>query len=1132
MKMFIIIFVNLIQIHAITYSQNERLNLNLSSASLKEMLSEIEKQTNYKFLYRDDVLGDTRITISAHNSTISEILNEVLSNSKNTFKIFENNLVVITPIEFLQTRSITGKVTDKTTGEPLVGVNIVISGTTSGAVTDINGNYTITVPSNDAVLEFSFIGYLNEKVTVSDKAVIDISLIPDIKNLEEIVVVGYGTQSKRNVTNAISSVNSKALVRATSTTVSSALAGKVQGVTSRAMDARPGRGIQIEIRNMAAPLYVIDGVPYGGTSGEQWVKTSNVSGADVFNSISLDDIESISILKDASAAIYGMAASNGVVLVTTKKGNKGEKVSINVNGYYGWQNLTRFPKLANAGQYMRGLVESAQNLGTDPNIICTKEDLAKWEAGTEPGYKSYDYYDIVMTPNVPQYYVNANASGGTEKSNYYFSVSNTRQDATIKEYFYKRTNIQANLESKVAQGLTFGTQISGKIENTFNVGVPGGDDYFNPMLTMFAMWPTESPYANDNPKYVNQTHNVNVNPATYKKDVAGWTDFKRWNINANVYAKYEFKFGLSAKATYSYNYTRDDFDGFEYTYQAYKYNKETGIYDTQPSYGNQNPWRYRTGRDVISRYMQYQLNYNKNFGSHNVSILAAFEKSDYDNRYLVIHTVPSNNSIQKLAFSEQDELGDNWSYEARAGYIGKLNYDFKGKYLMELIGRYDGSYLYTRSGRWGFFPAASLGWRISDESFFEGLKNVVNDLKFRASYGQTGSESGVSMFGYLPGYNYNNGSAILNGNYVIGIRPRGLPITNLSWVTNTTTDLGLDIAFLNSKLTATFDVFKKKISGIPAGRYDVTVPNEVGYSLPNENLNTHAYYGAEGIITYSNNLGELNYSFSANATYSRRKVIETYKPRFGNSWDEYRNTTDTNGEDRWVGIFWGYQMIGRFKDMEEIKNHPVNIDGKNNSTMLPGDFIYKDVNNDGIINGMDQRPIGYGEGWPPYMSYGFNMSFDWKGLNLNLDFSGGTMQSWVQDYELKNPFHANGSSPAYLLTDRWHREDPYDPSSKWIEGYYPAVRKGGASHSNYWMSDFWVHNVRYLRLKNLELGYVIPQKIVSKIGVSKIRCYVNASNLFSWDNVKKYEIDPEISARAAVVYPSQRLIILGANVSF
>ena len=271
----------------------------------------------------------------------------------------------------------------------------------------------------------------------------------------------------------------------------------------------------------------------------------------------------------------------------------------------------------------------------------------------------------------------------------------------------------------------------------------------------------------------------------------------------------------------------------------------------------------------------------------------------------------------------------------------------------------------------------------------------------------------------------------------------------------------------------------------------------------------------------------MEYSVSANLTYSRFRNIQTYKPRFGNSWNEYRNSI----EDRWGGIWWGYQAIGRFRSEEEIRNHPIDNDGQNNRTQLPGDITYKDVNGDGVINGMDERPIGYPTGWAPMFSYGGNIGLQWRDFDLNMDFAGATMQSWFQDYELRNPFHAGGNSPAFILEDRWRRADPYDPNSEWIPGKYPAIRKG-TSVNNGKNSDFWLNDVRFLRLKNIEFGYSLPKNLLNKISISKLRIYLSASNVFSLDNVKGYGIDPEIEARAAVVYPQQRTWMIGFNVTF
>lgn len=1019
--------------------------------------------------------------------------------------------------------AVTGSVID-VNQEPLIGVNVVEKGTTNGTITDFDGNFTIEVKEG-AVLVFSYIGYLSQEVVAGNKK-LEITLLEDSEMLDELVVVGYGSQSKRKITTAVSSVNSEEILRSSSTTTAGALSGKMAGISTRAIDSRPGRGINVEIRNMGKPLYVIDGIPYGGDASRNWLGKSRVSGEDAFNALSLEDIESISILKDASASIYGLRASSGVVLVTTKKGRKEDNIRVNVNGYYGWQNLTRFPELATAGQYVRGLLEAEQNAGKDPSALYTKEELAKWQAGVEPGYKSYDYYDIIMRSNVPQYHINGNVTGGSKRANYYISLSHTGQEALMRDFDYQRNNFQVNIETDITDNFTIGTQTSARMERTRDVGLPGGDGYFSSILSLFSSIPTYGPYANDNPEYMNAIPNrPDLNPALFKRDIAGYKDNHTKNANINVFAEYKFNFGLSAKFTYSYNYTHLDFDGFQYSYDFYTYDRPNDQYILGG--GQSARWRFEEQTDAVSRYGQFQLNYAKDIGDHSISAVAAYERSDFDTSNRYSNTAPTNNYIPFKTLAELTAYGDEWGYQARSGYIGRINYSFLDRYMFEVLGRYDASYLYAKDSRWGFFPGASAGWRVSDESFFEPLKNVFDDVKLRASVGQTGSEAGVSMFGYLGGYDFNNGSAVLDGDYVIGVRPRGLPVTNLSWEKNTTYNAGIDIRMLDSRLSVTADVFTKIISGIPAARYDVLLPSEVGYGLPNENLNKNAYRGVEGMITYMDNIGELNYSVSANATFSRFRHIETYKPRFGNSWGEYRSSI----EDRWGGIWWGYQAIGRFQSEEEIRNHPIDNDGQNNRTQLPGDIIYKDVNGDGVINSLDERPIGYPTGWAPMLSFGGNIGLQWRAFDLNMDFAGAAMQSWVQNYELRNPYHAGGTSPSFILEDRWHRADVYDPTSEWIPGKYPAIRKG-TSDNNGRNSDFWQHDVRFLRLKNLEFGYNLPKSIISHVNLQKLRVYVSGSNLFSFDNVKQFGIDPEIEAAAAVVYPQQRTVMVGFNMTF
>lgn len=1039
-------------------------------------------------------------------------------------KILCTCVMLLTSIAAFAQSEITGKVSDSS-GFPVIGANVIVKGTNNGTITDIDGNFSLDVESSSCTLQVTFIGFKSEEIKANANSHVKVILKEDTETLDEVVVVGYGTQKKKSLTGAVSDVKSDDLTRSLSTTTAGALSGKIAGISTRATDARPGKGIQLEIRNMGAPLYVIDGIPYGGKSSSDWLVTSEVSGADVFNSLNLEDIESISVLKDASAAIYGLRASNGVVLVTTKKGKKNEKVSINVNGYYGWQNLTRFPELADAGLYTRGLAEAAQNRGENPNSIYTKEELAKWAAGTESGYKSYDYYDMVMRKNVPQYHINASVSGGSQRTNYYMSVAHTSQDALMPDFNYRRTNIQMNIDSKITDRFTVGAQLSGKYESTQDVGLPGGDGYFSAILAMFKMLPIRSPYANDNPDYIAAIPGADgYNPAAFSRDIAGYKDRLSRYANVNAYAQYDFGFGLTAKAAFSYGYTNSRFDGYQYAYQIYDYNKETDTYNGHDMAGR---WRLQIDRSVPTRYMQLQLNYQKQIKEHNIAAVVGYEASDYDWSKKTYGAQPTTDYLPLIQFNEVNSFGDEWDYEARAGWLARVNYDYAHKYLIELLARYDASYLYARDQRWGFFPGVSVGWRISEEKFFKPLKTVVDDLKIRASIGQTGTEKDISTFGYLSGYNWNQGNAVLDGEVITGINQRGLPVTNLSWTKNTSKNIGIDLTMFGQRLTITADAFRKDITGVPAARYDVLLPNEVGYSLPNENLNKQAYVGAEAMATWTDNIGEVNYRISGNITFSRYRSVETYKPRFANSWNEYRDSA----EDRWGGIYWGYQVIGQFESKEQIKAYPVDMDGRGNTSLLPGDLIYKDVNGDGIINYMDERPIGFPEGWAPMLSFGGNIGLEWKGFDLNIDFSGGAMQGWRQNYELTNAYHGGGNSPAYLLEDRWHREDLYDPNSKWVAGYYPAIRQGEFSYNNK-NSDFWLHNVRYLRIRNLEIGYNFPLRLLKPIHAQKLRLYANVSNLCSFDNVHRFGIDPEITAAAAVVYPQQRTFIVGFNVTF
>ncbi|MBD0286106.1 MAG: SusC/RagA family TonB-linked outer membrane protein, partial [Flavisolibacter sp.] len=562
-----------------------------------------------------------------------------------------------------QQGTVTGRVTAGDTA--LTGVTITVKGTSTATQTDQNGNFTISAPPS-ATLVFSSVGYISQEITVGGRKDFSIQLRPAANSMSEVVVVGYGTQRRATVTGSVSSIRSSELLKTPAVTTSGALVGKVQGITARAPDARPGAGTNIQIRNMGNPLYVIDGVP---------------ADAGQFNQLGVADIDNISILKDASAAVYGLRAANGVILVTTKKGRTGIKPDINVMAYYGLQNFTRLPKQPDAATYLRGLAWSNQNRGIPNPANLTPQEIAKWEAGTEPGYQSFDYYKMVMRPNVPQYYVSASASGGGPNSRYYFSASHVNQDALIRDFLFKRYNFQANLEAGLAKGLKLGTQISGRYERRFQAGVPGLDDYFNPMLSIYTMWPTERPYANDNSKYVNTTHNINVNPATYAVDFTGYSEDQWRAIKPIFTVSYDLPFGLSAKATYSYNYTTQRLEEFEYTYNTYTYDQATDKYNVTG--GNQNPWRRKRDQTIEENFAQVQLSYNKTIGDHSFSAVAAYERSDLKAHWFETGSLPQNNTVRIVYFQDQNRLDQRYGEQARAGYIGRINYNYKQKYLIE-----------------------------------------------------------------------------------------------------------------------------------------------------------------------------------------------------------------------------------------------------------------------------------------------------------------------------------------------------------------------------------------------------------------------------------------------------------------
>lgn len=1034
---------------------------------------------------------------------------------------------------FAQQKKITGSVIDSN-GESVIGATVTIKGSSRGTITDVDGQFALDLIGNDNTLVVSYIGFLTQEVIIGHRKDIVITLQENVKALDEVVVVGYGTQKKGNVLASISTINSKDLSRTSSSTTAAALVGKIAGVTSRQSQGTPGSCARLQIRNLGTPLYVIDGI---------------VKDEGSFNQLDVNDIDNISILKDGAAAIYGVKAANGVILITTKRGQEG-KSSIGFNYYHGWQSWTRFPEMASAAEYVRADYERKINVGQPIDVEAAKIDLQKWEAGyynpeTGEDYRGYDWTQYARK-NVPINYYNINASGGSDRITYYLALSHIDQDAVFKDYNFHRSNFQANIEAKIADNLKIGMSSNGRIENSNNPGLPGADDYWLARFGMFRALPIYRPFANDNPQYpALLPNNVDGNLATMNKNISGffentWRVFQgNWDIVWNTPLK-----GLDAKFVFSYYYADQNVTNFERAYDLYGYDYEKKEYYVAGR--KTDSWRVENNLGVEDYNYQFILNYDNIFGNHHIGGTFAFEANKRESNNTQVDQNPVDNNFLPV-ISDNNEIVKSLFYNyyenATAGYALRLNYDYKGKYLIELSGRYDGSYKFPKENRWGFFPSISGGWRMSEETFFKEsmISKWFTNLKFRASWGQMGDDNiwGYGDFDYLGGYNFNSGAAIIavtpsqdiNGSSVIGSQSRKTPMNNISWIKSEILNVGIDLGFFNNSLTAEFDFFRRQRKGLLANS-SLIVPTESAIVVPQENLDSDMHIGMDGFIKWNDTLNKnFHYYAGVNFTLARLKNGVIHNELFYNSWDQYRN----GRSHRWANAngMWGYQIVGRFQSQEEIDNHPIIQDDKGNRTVFPGDFIYADLNGDGLINGYDERPIGYGSDLP-YLNFGINLGFQWKGIDFAADFAGATMQTLLQDYESKMPFWGGvNNSPKYMLNDRWHHEDIFDPSSPWIPGDRPALRTEWNQGSAYIRhSEYFIMNVNYLRLKNMELGYTFPKAWTHKLHMQKLRIYVSGSNLFSIDNMKDRGLDPEQAAANGLDYPLHKVYTIGANIQF
>ncbi len=739
---------------------------------------------------------------------------------------FFSSFILLACIGQAQNRTVTGTVQDST-HRPLASVTVITDHSKKSVLTDETGGFSIQVNSNDKKLIFSFVGMKSFTQTLNGQSDFNIVMAQDNGGLEEVVVVGYGSRKRQDITGSISSVTDKDIGRVHGgSTASTALAGKLPGVTFRQGEGRPGASAAIQIRNMGTPLYVIDGIQQD--EGQ-------------FNNLAPNDIESISVLKDASAAIYGVRAANGVVVVTTKKGTTGHN-NINVDAYAGWQNFFRFPKVVkNTADYLYYRADAEINSFGTTSINQAELDAAK--AGTDPQYRSFDWRKYVLSNrNAPLNSVNVNISGGSDKVNYYVSGTNLYQNSELgKEYNFNRTNIQSNVTAKLTNGLKVGFDINGRVETRKNPGVPGGDDYFLARLAVLRNTPQERPYANDNPAYLNDLGpHLESNYAFLNEKLSGHfrSDWRVLQTNFHIDWDVPWIKGLSLRGLGSY-YMADELENNqEFTYVAYTYIPGTDSTQEQykPTGGSTNPWRDREQIKQINTDIQLQASYNNTFGKNSISATVVSER--IQNHYLRnwLHASPQSNGLPLVYINITDQYQDADQTQSRVGYIGRLTYSYANRYFLEASARRDASYLFAPGFRVGYFPGVSAGWRVTEEPFFRKLlnnkNNVLSDLKFRGSYGQLGddrlptdvTQPIIANYAYLQGYNYGTDPAgnaippaILDGNTVVASRDKGVPITTVSWTRSKITDVGVDYSLFRGKITGTFDYFYRKTNRFTGG---------------------------------------------------------------------------------------------------------------------------------------------------------------------------------------------------------------------------------------------------------------------------------------------------------------------------
>jgi TonB-linked SusC/RagA family outer membrane protein len=994
---------------------------------------------------------------------------------------------------------ISGTITDADSGDPLIGANVLVIGTANGTITDFNGAYTLMVSDTARQLRFSYTGYADQTIEIGQATIIDVALTSG-ETLEEVVVVGYGRQSKTKLTSAVSTVNEETLKKLPVANISNGLEGLAAGLFVRQGSGEPGfSGSSFEVRNFGNALVIVDGSP------------GNI------DELAPNEIESITVLKDAAAAsVYGVQGGNGVVLVTTRRGAMG-KPKLSYDNQFTFTSFTSYPDFLNSAQRATVLNEGLLNAGQAP--FFTEEEMEAFRTGSDPiNYPDTDWKALMFNDFGFQQRHNLNLNGGSEKVRYFVSASFLDQGSNYTEDVlgYQQFNLRSNINANITDNLILDFKLSGRRR----LNEAPAYSAFNIFRELSRALPTDLAYYPDGTP-ARPSFSPNHILEGIRDFNAGYYRARNNNIDTKLSLQWDVNQvpGLSIKSYGSLVYNTNFAKEWGKSYELYTLNRQTGAYDafTASPEGSFSETVLTQSTNFGNHYvMQQSINYDQQFGQHSVSalLLGELQNNSGQNFFGRRQDFQSTLIDQLFAGSNENKDANGGEYrENRLGLVGRLSYDYKAKYLIESSFRYDGSSRFAPGREWGFFPSVSAGWRLSEEGFFDGARGVIQNLKLRASVGTAGND-GTGAYQWLSGFVYDGFFAI-NETAIPTINNTALPNEDLTWETLTTYDVGFDAAFLDNSLTVSFDYFYRDRTDVLAFASG-SVPSTLGVGLAAQNLHAYSNEGFEVSLNYNKKVNrDLTLGAMLNFSRARETAVFIDEAFFEDPFMR-QNLTVTGG---FTNLRRGYISDGLFQTQEEINQSPIQ-DGNENNSLQPGDVKYVDLNGDNIIDVRDQKVFGDGD--KPTLNYSFNLSAEYKNFAISALFTGAAGYDIYIDGEAQSPLR-NGFNGYTYQMDYWTPEN--------TDAAYPRITDGGFNDNNYRYSDFWMRDGRHIRLRNVNLSYSIPKLLLERLrGFDEVRLFVTGHNLFVLKNFDE-EFDPQMQSSVGWYYPQLRSFTCGINLT-